>query len=81
MYLGRIVEYTDKHTLFTAALHPYTESLLLAVPVPDPRVKRCAAEPGPRFAAKKAGPRVCGAPLERDEVTVNRLGIPKSRRF
>jgi oligopeptide/dipeptide ABC transporter ATP-binding protein len=40
MYLGRIVEYTDKHTLFTRALHPYTEQLLLAVPVPDPRVKR-----------------------------------------
>jgi oligopeptide/dipeptide ABC transporter ATP-binding protein len=40
MYLGRIVEYTDKKTLFTRALHPYTESLLLAVPVPDPSVKR-----------------------------------------
>jgi oligopeptide/dipeptide ABC transporter ATP-binding protein len=40
MYLGRIVEYTDKHTLFARALHPYTEQLLLAVPVPDPRVKR-----------------------------------------
>jgi oligopeptide/dipeptide ABC transporter ATP-binding protein len=40
MYLGRIVEYTDKHTLFTNAQHPYTEQLLLAVPVPDPRVKR-----------------------------------------
>jgi oligopeptide/dipeptide ABC transporter ATP-binding protein len=40
MYLGRIVEYTDKRTLFTKALHPYTESLLLAVPVPDPSVKR-----------------------------------------
>ena len=40
MYLGRIVEYTDKRTLFTQPLHPYTESLLLAVPVPDPRVKR-----------------------------------------
>jgi len=40
MYLGRIVEYTDKRTLFTKALHPYTEQLLLAVPVPDPRVKR-----------------------------------------
>jgi len=40
MYLGRIVEYTDKNTLFTRALHPYTEQLLLAVPVPDPRVKR-----------------------------------------
>ncbi|MCC7345901.1 MAG: dipeptide ABC transporter ATP-binding protein [Variibacter sp.] len=40
MYLGRIVEHTDKRTLFTAPLHPYTESLLAAVPVPDPRVKR-----------------------------------------
>jgi oligopeptide/dipeptide ABC transporter ATP-binding protein len=40
MYLGRIVEYTDKTTLFTRPLHPYTESLLLAVPVPDPRIKR-----------------------------------------
>ena len=40
MYLGRIVEYTDKRTLFTRPLHPYTEPLLLAVPVPDPRVKR-----------------------------------------
>src|SRR5262249_30363400 len=40
MYLGRIVEYTDKKTLFTAPLHPYTESLLAAVPVPDPAVKR-----------------------------------------
>jgi oligopeptide/dipeptide ABC transporter ATP-binding protein len=40
MYLGRIVEYTDKRTLFTRPQHPYTESLLAAVPVPDPRIKR-----------------------------------------
>jgi oligopeptide/dipeptide ABC transporter ATP-binding protein len=40
MYLGRIVEYTDKRTLFMRPLHPYTESLLAAVPVPDPSVKR-----------------------------------------
>ncbi len=40
MYLGRIVELTDKKTLFTAPLHPYTELLLSAVPVPDPAVKR-----------------------------------------
>ena len=40
MYLGRIVEYTDKKTLFTTPLHPYTESLLAAVPVPDPAIKR-----------------------------------------
>jgi oligopeptide/dipeptide ABC transporter ATP-binding protein len=40
MYLGRIVEYTDKTTLFTRPLHPYTEALLAAVPVPDPAIKR-----------------------------------------
>jgi oligopeptide/dipeptide ABC transporter ATP-binding protein len=40
MYLGRIVEYTDKSTLFARPLHPYTEALLAAVPVPDPTIKR-----------------------------------------
>ncbi len=40
MYLGRIVEVTDKKTLFTTPLHPYTEALLGAVPVPDPEVTR-----------------------------------------
>jgi oligopeptide/dipeptide ABC transporter ATP-binding protein len=40
MYLGRIVEYTDKTALFARPLHPYTEALLAAVPVPDPAIKR-----------------------------------------
>ena len=40
MYLGRIVEHTDKNTLFTNPQHPYTEALLSAVPVPDPAIKR-----------------------------------------
>jgi oligopeptide transport system ATP-binding protein len=39
MYLGRIVELTDKRTLFSQPLHPYTEALLSAAPVPDPAKK------------------------------------------
>jgi oligopeptide/dipeptide ABC transporter ATP-binding protein len=37
MYLGHIVELADRDTLFAAPRHPYTEILLSAVPVPDPR--------------------------------------------
>lgn len=40
MYAGRILEIADRRPIYESPVHPYTESLLSAVPVPDPRVQR-----------------------------------------
>jgi peptide/nickel transport system ATP-binding protein len=37
MYVGKIVEMTSTHDLFSSPKHPYTEALMAAIPRPDPR--------------------------------------------
>jgi oligopeptide/dipeptide ABC transporter ATP-binding protein len=40
MYLGRVVEQTETDELFNRPLHPYTQALLSAIPIPDPLLHR-----------------------------------------
>lgn len=37
MYLGKLVELSDSDTLYANPIHPYTQSLLSAIPIPDPK--------------------------------------------
>jgi peptide/nickel transport system ATP-binding protein len=44
MYLGKVVELSDRDSLYKAPMHPYTKALMSAVPIPDPKRKNEKSE-------------------------------------
>jgi peptide/nickel transport system ATP-binding protein len=40
LYLGRVVEFADRDTIYNDPRHPYTKALISAVPIPDPKLER-----------------------------------------
>jgi len=40
LYLGRVMELADRDSLYETPLHPYTQALIAAVPIPDPEIER-----------------------------------------
>ncbi len=61
MYLGRVVEMGPTQAVISSPLHPYTQALIAAVPVPDPDVRR--QEPRIRRRRSFSGPYPAGLPV------------------
>jgi oligopeptide/dipeptide ABC transporter ATP-binding protein len=45
LYLGRIVELADRNAIYDSPRHPYTQALIAAVPIPDPKAERSKTHP------------------------------------
>ena len=59
MYLGKIVEIATAHDLYSNPKHPYSQALLSAVPIPDPKIKRNRISLKGDVAAAVTRPRGC----------------------
>lgn len=82
MYLGRIVEYADRNTLYANPMHPYTRALLSAIPEPEPNKEKHRIVLGGEVPSPSNPPSGCPfhprCPLAEDrcKVEIQRL-IPK----
>ncbi len=87
MFLGKLVELADSNELVRNPLHPYTQTLMSAVPIPDPDVtrskKRMLLEgelpspidppPGCRFASRCPYAKECGGKCTQEEPPMKEL--------
>src|SRR5262245_55246467 len=79
MYLGKIVELTDRQSLYEDPQHPYTKALLSAVPIPDPAVE--LARERTVLRGEVPNPPACGAFHPRCPVAIAECkgGVPPLR--